>query len=132
MKIKALDRIIIVIALLAIMLTAAISVSADSYYSTTMELYPKQSFYGSYRKFDAPTSHLKLLFDGTGSAGNWGENCVEPYKHGLFTDTPCGYREVYNWVDETWDNCPSDKYRFFFWNAGTTTWVANYMSMTSW
>lgn len=131
MKPKVLDRVIIVVALLAIMITSAISVSAATDYESTLSLGAGNSFYGSHRKYDG-TGYLSIYFDGTGSSGNGGNNVIEPYERILLFDYACGYRYVGTDVDETWDNCPTGKYCFWFYNVGSTTWKSNAVYMESW
>ncbi len=131
MKPKALDRVIIVIAVLAIMITSAISVSAASSYTSTLSLSSKGSFDGSLRKYDGK-GHINIYFTGTGSANNGGENVIELFERILVFDASCGYKYVGTSVDETWDSCPTGKYKFWFYNVGTTTWKSNSVHMDSW
>ena len=131
MKLKVLDKLIVVIALLGIMITSAVSVSAASDYQSTLSLSSKNSFNGALRKYDGD-GHLRIWFDGTGSSNNYGNNVVEPMERVLIFDLSCGYRYVTTDVDETWDGCPSGKYKFFFYNAGDTTWKSDAVYMESW
>ncbi|MBO5021654.1 MAG: hypothetical protein J6D52_13400 [Clostridia bacterium] len=131
MKPKVLDRVIVVIALLAIMITSAISVSAATKYQSTLSLGANNSFYGSLRKYEGD-GNLKLKFNGSGSSNNGGQNVVEPYQRILLFDYACGYRYVDEDVDETWTNCSTGKYKFWFLNAGDSTWKSDAVYMESW
>lgn len=131
MKLKLLDRIIIVVATLAVMITTAVSVSAASTYTSTLSLSSKGSFYGALRKYDGK-GNMEIYFDGTGSANNGGENVIELFERILVMDASCGSRYVGTDVDEVWDNCPSGKYKFWFHNVGTTTWKSDAVTMESW
>lgn len=130
MKVKAVDRIIIVIALVAIMLTTVIGVSATTY-TTTLSLSAGSAFWGSARSYTG-NGHLQIKFNGSGSANNGGTNVIEPYERILGFDYACGYRYVGNSANETWTNCPTGTYKFYFANNGSTTWSSSNVTMTSW
>lgn len=76
--------------------------------------------------------NLKINFSGTGSSVNNGRNVIEPYERVLLLDIPCGYRYVGTSVNETWTDCPTGKYAFWFYNVGNTTWKSNKVTMSSW
>lgn len=131
MRLKTFDRVIIVVALMAIMITAAFSVSASSSYQSTLSLGAGNAFWGSLRSYDGE-GNLRIRFTGSGSEGNWGQNVIEPYERILGFDWACGYQYVGTSADATWTNCPTGKYKFYFYNNGTTEWNSNAVYMTSW
>lgn len=130
MKVKAVDRIIIVITLVAIMLTTAVGVSATTY-NSTLSLSAGSAFWGSARSYEG-NGNLQIKFTGSGSNGNNGTNVIEPYERILGFDYACGYKNVGTSVNETWTNCPSGTYKFYFGNNGTTTWSSSNVTMKSW
>ncbi len=131
MKLKTLDRVIVLIALMAIMITSAMSVLAASDYQSTLSLSAGNAFWGSLRSYDGE-GNLRIHFAGTGSSGNWGQNVIEPYERILLFDCACGYQYVGTSANVTWDNCPTGKYKFYFYNNGTTTWKSDAVYMESW
>ncbi len=131
MRLKTFDRVIIVVALMAIMITAAFSVSASSSYRSTLSLSAGNAFWGSLRSYDG-VGNLRIHFIGSGSDGNWGQNVIEPYERILGFDAACGYKYVGTSPDVTWTDCATGKYKFYFYNNGTTQWTSDAVYMTSW
>lgn len=129
MKVKAIDRIIIIIALIAIMLTTVIGVSATTY-TSTLSLSAGNAFWGSARSYKG--TNLRINFIGSGSAGNNGTNVIEPYVRILGFDSACGYRYVGTDANETWSGLSDGTYKFYFANNGTTTWSSSNVTMSSW
>ena len=129
MKVKAIDRIIIVIALVAIMLTTVIGVSASTYEST-LSLSAGNAFWGSARNYKG--TNLQIKFIGSGSADNNGTNVIEPYVRILGFDSACGYRFVGTDANETWKDVSDGTYKFYFANNGDTTWTSSKVTMCSW
>lgn len=130
MKVKVFDRIIIVIALVAIMLTTVIGASATTY-TSTLSLSAGSAFWGSARSYEGD-GNLQIKFTGSGSSGNGGTNVIEPYERILGFDYACGYKYVGTSVNETWTNCPTGTYKIYFANNGSTTWSSSSVTMKSW
>lgn len=131
MRIKPLDRVIVIIMLVAIIASFALVASATSYTSTLL-LARGEYFTGSFRKYECPNNEINIHFVGTGSAGNNYQNIVELVERILLVfDSSHGYRYVGTDVNETWTDCGSGKYAFCFANSGTTDWASNAVYMRS-
>ena len=130
MRIKPLDRVIVIVMLVAIIASFALFVSASSFYTSTLLLARKTGFTGSFRKYDC-AGEIYLQFDGAGSEGNNLMNVVELIERILIFDTSRGYRYVGRSVNETWTDCGNTKYAFHFYNNGTTDWESDAVYMSS-
>lgn len=130
MRIKPLDRVIVIVMLVAIIASFALVASATSYTSTLL-LGRNTSFTGSFRKYECPNENINISFTGTGSAGNDWQNVVELQQRVLIFDSSHGARYVGTSVNETWTGCKDGKYAFFFANYGTTDWKADKVYMRS-
>ena len=131
MKIKPLDRVIVIVMLVAIIASFALVASATSY-TSTLQLARGEYFTGSFRKYECSKNEINIHFVGTGSAGNNQQNIVELLERVLLVfDSTHGYRNVGTDVNETWTDCRTGKYAFCFANFGTTLWESDAVYMSS-